>query len=88
MAVGDFSGGSVVENEPADAGDTGWTPDTGRSHMLQGNKVPVPQLFSLYYKPWNCNYWTGVLKLLKPECSRGYAPQRERQSQLEIVHRS
>ena len=35
-------------------------------------------------EPWNCNYWTGVLKLLKPECSRGYAPQRERPSQLEI----
>ena len=47
MAVRDFSGGSVVENEP---GDTGWIPDTGRSHMLQGNKVPAPQLFSLCYR--------------------------------------
>ena len=50
MAVRDFSGGSVVENEAANAGDTGWVPDTGRSHMLQGNKVPVPQLFSLCYR--------------------------------------
>ena len=50
VAVRDFSGGSVVENEPANAGDTGWISDTGRSHMLQGNKVPAPQLFSLCYR--------------------------------------
>ena len=33
----DFSGGPVVKNLPANAGDTGTIPDLGRSHMLQGN---------------------------------------------------
>ena len=30
-------GGSLVNNPPAKAGDTGSIPDLGRSHMLQGN---------------------------------------------------
>ena len=51
VAAGDFSGGSVVESEPADAGDTGRIPDTGGSHTLQGNKVPVPQLFACIISP-------------------------------------
>ena len=29
-----FPGGSVVKNPPANAGDTGSIPDSGRSHML------------------------------------------------------
>ena len=28
-----FPGGAVVENLPANAGDTGWSPGLGRSHM-------------------------------------------------------
>ena len=32
-----FPGGSVVKNLPANAGDTSWTPDPERSHMLQSN---------------------------------------------------
>jgi len=32
-----FSGGSVVKNPPANAGDMGFIPDPGRSHMLQNN---------------------------------------------------
>ena len=31
----DFSGGAVVRNLPANAGDTGSSPGPGRSHMLQ-----------------------------------------------------
>ena len=33
----DFSGGSVDENLPTNAGDTGSIPGPGRSHMLQSN---------------------------------------------------
>ena len=33
----DFPGGTVVENLPASAGDTGSSPGPGRSHMLQSN---------------------------------------------------
>ena len=34
---GDFPGGTVVKNPPADAGDTGSSPGLGRSHMPQSN---------------------------------------------------
>ena len=32
-----FPGGAVVENLPADAGDTGSSPGLGRSHMPRSN---------------------------------------------------
>ena len=35
--VRDFPGGAVVENLPADAGDTGSSPGLGRSHMPRSN---------------------------------------------------
>ena len=35
--VGDFPGGAVVKNPPANAGDTGSSPGLGRSHMLRSN---------------------------------------------------
>ena len=34
---GDFPGGTVVENLPANAGDTGSSPGPGRSHMPRSN---------------------------------------------------
>ena len=33
----DFPGGSVVKNPPVNAGDTGLSPGSGRSHMLRSN---------------------------------------------------
>ena len=35
--VSGFPGGAVVENLPANAGDTGSSPGVGRSHMPQSN---------------------------------------------------
>ena len=32
-----FPGGTVVENPPANAGDTGSSPGPGRSHMTRSN---------------------------------------------------
>ena len=32
-----FPGGTVVKNPPANAGDTGSSPDLGRSHVPQSN---------------------------------------------------
>ena len=40
----DFPGGSVVKNPPANAGDTGSSPGSGRSHMPLSNKACAPQL--------------------------------------------
>ena len=36
-AAGDFPGGAVVKNPPANAGDTGSSPGPGRSHMPRSN---------------------------------------------------
>ena len=37
MQTQGFPGGAVVENLPADAGDTGSSPGLGRSHMPRSN---------------------------------------------------
>ena len=42
-----FPGGAVVENLPANAGDTGSSPGLGRSHVPQSNWAREPQLLSL-----------------------------------------
>ena len=42
-----FPRGTVVENLPASAGDTGLSPGLGRSHMPWSNWASVPQLLSL-----------------------------------------
>ena len=42
-----FSGGAVIKNPPANAGDTGLGPGLGRSHMPRSNEARAPQLLSL-----------------------------------------
>ena len=42
-----FPGGAVVENPPANAGDTGLSPGLGRSHMPRSGWAREPQLLSL-----------------------------------------
>ena len=42
-----FPGGAVVENLPANAGDTGSSPGLGRSHMPRSNWAHEPQLLNL-----------------------------------------
>ena len=46
-SLGDFPGGAVVKNPPANAGDTGSSPGPGRSHMPRSNWARAPQLLSL-----------------------------------------
>ena len=43
-----FPGGAVVENLPANAGDTGSSPGLGRSHMPGSNWAREPQPLSLH----------------------------------------
>ena len=43
-----FPGGAVVENPPANAGDTGSSPGLGRSHMPQSSWAREPQLLRLH----------------------------------------
>ena len=47
MQLVGFPGGTVVENLPANAGDTGSSPGLGRSHMLRSSWAHEPQLLSL-----------------------------------------
>ena len=42
-----FPGGAMVKNPPANAGDTGSSPGSGRSHMPRSNETRAPQLLSL-----------------------------------------
>ena len=42
-----FPGGTVVENLPANAGNTGSSPGLGRFHMPRSNWAREPQLLSL-----------------------------------------
>ena len=43
-----FPGGAVVENLPANAGDTGSIPGLGGSHMPRSDWAREPQLLSLH----------------------------------------
>ena len=43
-----FPGGAVVENLPANAGDTGLSPGVGECHMPRSNWAREPQLLSLH----------------------------------------
>ena len=36
--MGDFPGGAMIKNPPANAGDTGSSPGPGRSHILRATK--------------------------------------------------
>ena len=63
----DFPGGAVVENPPANAGDTGSSPGPGRSHMPRGATKPVRHNYwACTLEPASRNYWACVLQLLKP----------------------
>ena len=46
MSIRDLSHGPVVKNLPANAGDTGLIPGSGRFFMLWSNEVHEPQLLS------------------------------------------
>ena len=58
-----FPGGAVVENLPANAGDTGSTPGLGRSHMPQSSWAREPQLLSL--RVWSLCPATGGAAIVK-----------------------
>ena len=52
-----FPGGTVVENLPANAGDTGSSPGLGGSHMPRSSWAREPQLLSL--RVWSLCSTTG-----------------------------
>ena len=58
-----FPGGAVVENLPANAGDTGSGPGLGRSHMPRSGWVREPQLLSL--RVWSLCSTTGEAAMVR-----------------------
>lgn len=42
-----FLGGALGKQPPAKAGDTGWIPYLGRSHVPRSNEARIPQLLTL-----------------------------------------
>ena len=53
----------MVENLPANAGDTGSSPGLGRSYMLRSNWACEPQLLSLRF--WNLCSATGEAAIVR-----------------------
>ena len=53
----------MVENMPANAGDTGSSPGLGRSHMPRGNWAREPQLLSL--RVWSLCPATGGAAIVR-----------------------
>ena len=60
---GGFPDGAVVENLPANAGDTGSSPGLGGSRMPQSNWAREPQLLSLHV--WNQCSATGEAAIVR-----------------------
>ena len=62
-----FPGGTVVENLPANAGDTGSSPGLGRSHMPQSSWAREPQLLSL--RVWSLCSATREAAIVRGPCT-------------------
>ena len=62
-----FPGGAVVENLPANAGDTGSSPGLGRSHMPRSNWAREPQLLSL--RVWSLCSTTREAAIVRGPCT-------------------
>ena len=79
--IGGFPGGTVVENLPANAGDTGSSPGLGRSHMPRSGWAREPQLLSL--RVWSlCPAMGGAAIVKGPRTAMKSGP---RSPQLEKV---
>ena len=63
----DFPGGTVVENLPANAGNTGSSPVLGRSHMPWSNWASEPQLLSL--RVWSLCSTTREAVIVRGPCT-------------------
>ena len=73
MCTRGFPGGAVVENLPANAGDTGSSPGLGRSHMPRSNWAREPQLLSL--RIWSlCSATRGHDSERPAHCDEEWSP--------------
>ena len=85
---GDFPGGPVVKNLPANAGDSGSSPGLSRSHMPWSDSTRAPQLPSLCSEPGSHSYRAHVLQLLKSTHPGAPALQQRSHCYEKPTHRS
>ena len=78
-----FTGGAVVKNPPANAGDTGLSPGPGRSHMLRSNLARAPQLLSLCSRAHEPQLLSPCATTPEARAPRARAPQQEKPPQWE-----
>ena len=72
----------MVENLPANAGDTGSSPGLGRSHVLRSSWAREPQLLSLrVWSLWSTTREAAIVRGLRTEMKSG-----PRSPQLEKAH--
>ena len=81
LKKGNFPGGTVVENLPASAGDTGLISGPGRSHMPRNNKVHAPQLLSLCSRAHEPQLLSPRATTTEARVPRSCAPQQEKPPQ-------
>ena len=68
-----FPGGAVVENLPANAGDTGSSPGLGRCHVPRSSWAREPQLLSLHV--WSlCSATREALIVRGPRTAKKSGP--------------
>ena len=83
---GDFPGGAVVKNPPANGGDTGSIPGPGRDPTCRRATKPLcHNYWACTLEPASHNYWALEPQLLKPTRlePRVHAPQQEKPPQWE-----
>ena len=81
---GDFPGGAVVKNLPANTGDMGSIPGPGRSHMPGATKLVCHNYWACALEPTSHNYWAHVPQLLtEAGAPRAHALQQEKPPQWE-----
>ena len=79
----DFPGGAVVENPPANAGDTGSSPGPGRSHMPRSNEALAPQLRSPCSRACEPQLLSPRATTTETRTPRARAPHQEKPPQWE-----
>ena len=75
-----FPGSAVVNNPPANAGDTGSSPGPGRSHMPGSNYVNASQLLSLRSKARKPQLLSPCATTTEARAPRAHALQQEAQA--------
>ena len=78
-----FPSGTMVQNPPANAGDTGSSPGPGRSHMPRSNWVRAPQLLSLRSRVCELQLLSPRATTTEARAPRARAPQQEKPPQWE-----